>query len=96
MDFGQLAAYLEIDKSKRYKVMCNESAVVWKTSAGKTRYAFLVDMCGGFEWSKFFKLVDAAKSSRLSFRQIELTKGGILGNCHEARLHFKAAPVCGV
>ncbi len=98
MDFEQLAAYLKIEKSKRYVLVTSYSSVVWKTSAGATRYALLSDISGGFEWSKFFHLIGVAKACGFSFRRVELIKREQFGCAEEidVHMHFTALPTGGV
>ncbi len=99
MDFKQFAANVKIEKSKRYTMAGWASSVIWKTSSGATRVAKLNEMNGGFEWSKFFHLVEVAKSSGFIFRRLEVTKRGwFFGffECIYARMHFTASPKSGV
>jgi hypothetical protein len=99
MDFEQFAAYVKIEKSKRYTMAGWASYVIWKTSSGATRVAKLNEMNGGFEWSKFFHLVEVAKSSGFTFRRLEVTKRSwFFGffECIYARMHFTASPKSGV
>jgi hypothetical protein len=98
MDFGKLAAYLNLEKSKRYSFVFNRSTMVWKTLSGTFRFAYLQRMPGGFEWSKVFPLLESSKKHRFSFRRLEVVKRDVMGHYQhiDARMHFIAAPVCGV
>jgi hypothetical protein len=95
MDFGQLAAYMKVEKSNRYVLDTDNARVVWKTSAGAFRYARLEEMPGGFECDKFFHLIGVAKACGFSFRRTELTMRGPFGSYHhiEVRMHFAASPI---